>query len=116
MAETEKVHPLLQKPLFIFSLPEELLNTLAIKGDAGPQVLETTPAIREPTQGNSVPGGAGCVTCSIAVFPSISQQRDHHRSDLHKFNLKRKVAGQQVVSSDDFDKMLDGMSRKLPLT
>jgi hypothetical protein len=116
MAEAEKVHPLLQKPLFIFSLPEELLNTLTIKGDDGPQVLEATPAIQEPAQGNNVPGGAGCVTCNVAVFASISQQRDHHRSDLHKFNLKRKVAGQQVVSSADFDKMLDGMSRKSQLT
>ena len=62
----------------------------------------------EPEQ-ESPPGTAGCVTCNIAAFTSVSQQREHVHSDLHKFNLKRKLAGQKIVNADEFDKMLDGI-------
>ena len=106
MEDVVKPHPLLAKPLFIFSLPEGLLNTLTVKSGAVP---DTATVATEPAQENTVPDGTGCATCNIAAFTSVSDQRDHVRSDLHKFNLKRKLAGQKIVNSDEFDKMLDGM-------
>jgi len=113
MAEPEKPHPLLQKPLFIFSLPSELLDTLTLKDDSQAtgteDILENTVESQEP--GGS--GGAGCVTCNISSFPSVSEQRYHVRSDLHKFNLKRKVAGQVPVDAEEFDKMLDGTNFRI---
>jgi hypothetical protein len=108
MAEKEKQHPLISKPLYLYSLPPELLNTLTLKGDALQQ-LEETPVITETVEKeNSEPGGAGCLTCNIASFVDTSVQRDHFRSDLHKFNLKRKLTDQKIVNADEFDKMLDG--------
>jgi hypothetical protein len=111
MSEKEKPHPLLQKPLFIYSLPAELLNTIKLKGDANPSIEDTLGTTRKSEQ-ESTHGTAGCVTCNIAAFTDVSQQREHVRSDLHKFNLKRKLAGQKIVDADEFDKMLDGI---LPL-
>jgi hypothetical protein len=107
MAEKEKPHPLLSKPLFLYSLPPELLNTLTLKVDAQQQLEEPIPS-KEVQQENSEQGGIGCVTCTIPSFADVSQQRDHFRSDLHKFNLKRKLTNQKVVNADEFDKMLDG--------
>src|SRR5215471_5012080 len=101
MSEKEKPHPLLQTPLFIYSLPTELLNTITLKGDVNLSIDNTTP---QPEQ-ESTPGTAGCVACNIAAFASVTQQREHVRSDLHKFNLKRKLAGQKTVNADEFDKM-----------
>jgi hypothetical protein len=107
MADTEKPHPLLKNPLFIFSLPEEILNTLTLKEDAEPQMR---PVLEDEVPENNVSGGTGCLSCNVGGFSSVSQQREHVRSDLHKFNLKRKLAAQPVVNADEFEKMLDGMS------
>ena len=111
MTESEKPHPLLQKHLYIYSLPSELLDTLTLKDDSHPSVDDTpgpvTPAI-QPERETGTTGTAGCVTCNIPVFTDVSQQRDHVRSDLHKFNLKRKLTGQKIVTIDEFDKMLIG--------
>ena len=108
MNVAEKPHPLLQKPLFIYSLPTELLDTLTLKGETHAQIEESPETANESEQDNSAMGKAGCTTCNITSFANVSQQREHVRSDLHKFNLKRKLSGQQVVMADEFDKMLDG--------
>jgi hypothetical protein len=109
MSETNKPHPLLQKPLFIYSLPPELLNTLTLKGDAHPLEEDApTTANGSELETAAAAGSAGCTTCNITVFTDVVQQREHVRSDLHKFNLKRKLTGQKVVNADEFDKMLDG--------
>jgi hypothetical protein len=113
MSEVEKPHPLLQKPLLIYSLPSELLDTLTLKGETHPQI-EETPTANESEQDNTATGKAGCTTCNMNAFENVSQQREHVRSDLHKFNLKRKVSGQPVVMADEFDKMLDGTLSVLP--
>ena len=109
MAETPKPHPLLQKPLFIYSLPTELLNSLALKGDLQQDTENILVAAGEKEQENSITGPAGCVTCGVDAFLDVSQQREHVRSDLHKFNLKRKLTGQQIVNAEEFEKMLDGI-------
>src|SRR5205814_7184319 len=109
MSEKEKTHPLLQKPLFICSLPTELLNTIILKDDATSSIEDASATTATRPELESAPGTAGCVTCNITAFTGVSQQRDHVRSDLHKFNLKRKLAGQNVVNADEFDKMLDGI-------
>ncbi|KAJ1678435.1 pre-60S factor rei1, partial [Spiromyces aspiralis] len=33
-----------------------------------------------------------CLTCQIAFHTAI-EQRNHYRTDWHRYNLKRKVAG-----------------------
>ena len=104
MAEIQKQHPLVQKPIFIFQLPPELLNTLTLKGDLHTPVDDTL----ETNETENPATGAGCATCNITNFTSLSQQREHVRSDFHRFNLKRKLAGQKVVGADEFDRMLDG--------
>jgi pre-60S factor REI1 len=48
-----------------------------------------------------------CLSCEIA-FPSADMQRDHYRSDHHRYNMKRRVASLPPVSAHTFDqKVLD---------
>jgi hypothetical protein len=108
MNELEKPHPLLQRPLFIYSLPDELLNSLTLKQHAAELVEHAPRPSEEPQALSSAASATGCLTCNISSFPDVSQQREHVRSDLHKFNLKRKVAGQSTFNADEFDKMLEG--------
>lgn len=42
-----------------------------------------------------------CVTCNIA-YNNSELQRDHYKSDWHRYNLKRKVADLPAVSLQDF--------------
>ncbi len=40
-----------------------------------------------------------CLSCSIA-FPNPEDQRTHYRSDLHRYNMKRRVANLPPVKAD----------------
>lgn len=43
-----------------------------------------------------------CLSCSIA-FPNPDDQRTHYRSDLHRYNMKRRVANLPPVKADVFN-------------
>ncbi|ESK92937.1 zinc finger protein 622-like protein [Moniliophthora roreri MCA 2997] len=43
-----------------------------------------------------------CISCSIAFF-SAEEQRAHYRSDHHRYNMKRRVAGLPPVSAATFN-------------
>ncbi|TFY55858.1 hypothetical protein EVJ58_g7987 [Rhodofomes roseus] len=48
-----------------------------------------------------------CLSCSIAFY-SAEDQREHYKSDHHRYNMKRRVAGLPPVSPAIFDqKVLD---------
>ena len=42
-----------------------------------------------------------CVTCSVA-FKQADLQRDHYKTDWHRYNLKRRVADLPAVTNGDF--------------
>ena len=42
-----------------------------------------------------------CVTCHIG-FKEHECQRDHYKTDWHRYNLKRKVADMPPVAFEDF--------------
>lgn len=44
-----------------------------------------------------------CVSCGKLVFASSEEQKDHFRSDFHRFNLKRKSVGLPPVTEDAFN-------------
>ncbi|KAL7295727.1 hypothetical protein TKK_0011072 [Trichogramma kaykai] len=44
-----------------------------------------------------------CITCRVA-FRDLEVQRQHYKSDWHRYNLKRKVAELQPVTVEDFQK------------
>lgn len=43
-----------------------------------------------------------CLSCNIA-FPNAEDQRTHYRSDLHRYNMKRRVASLPPVRADVFN-------------
>ncbi|KDN43556.1 hypothetical protein K437DRAFT_248403 [Tilletiaria anomala UBC 951] len=51
------------------------------------------------------PGGTPfftCLSCAIA-FPNPDDQRAHYRTDLHRYNMKRRVASLPPVKADAFN-------------
>ncbi|KAJ3285984.1 hypothetical protein HDU79_006913 [Rhizoclosmatium sp. JEL0117] len=51
-----------------------------------------------------------CLACHVA-FRTADTQRDHYRSDWHRYNLKRKVAELPPVSSENFALRLESGSQ-----
>ena len=47
-----------------------------------------------------------CITCQVA-FLEPSAQRDHYKTDWHRYNLKRKVADLPPVKEKDFDSRMN---------
>lgn len=44
-----------------------------------------------------------CITCRVA-FKDADMQRQHYKTDWHRYNLKRKVADLPVVSAEEFQR------------
>ena len=55
-----------------------------------------------------------CISCRL-LFSSADEQRDHYKSDFHKFNLKRKVASLPPISFSQFEKSNQGKFLKFSL-
>lgn len=125
MAQQAKpVDKLLQRPLYIFDLPEELLYTLQLKTPTLPtqQAPETHP--RETSSGGAPAlngsdvqdeghkAATSCALCSLD-FADLSEQRSHVRSDLHGYNIKLKLRGKNPVGETQFEQLVGQLDESL---
>ncbi|KAI9250591.1 C2H2 type zinc-finger-domain-containing protein [Phascolomyces articulosus] len=62
-------------------------------------VLSTPPFQRGPIQTRNT--AFTCISCRIA-FPTSERQRNHCRTDWHKYNLKRKIADLPPLNAEQF--------------
>ncbi|KAE9986304.1 hypothetical protein EG328_006036 [Venturia inaequalis] len=103
---------LLQKPLYIFDLPEELLLSLTIKSNQIIHEPETTSPVaveERPETPATTSKGTACNLCASS-FPTLQDQRDHVRSDLHSYNLKQKLKGLKPVNEPEFESLVGDLS------
>ena len=49
-----------------------------------------------------------CITCHM-LFAAGAEQREHYKSEVHRFNLKRKVAGLAPVTAEVYESKQQGM-------
>lgn len=47
-------------------------------------------------------GSFTCITCQV-LFKNPELQREHYKSDWHRYNLKRKVASIPPITLEDFE-------------
>lgn len=119
----------LQQPVYsphvlkfvVFDLPEELLSTITLKDQPDQLGREISPSIETISNENSERkdaedgGPAKATSCSLCglSFPSVAEQRVHVRSDLHGYNLKQKIKGQNPVSEADFEKLIGELDESI---
>ncbi|KAF2686229.1 hypothetical protein K458DRAFT_476777 [Lentithecium fluviatile CBS 122367] len=117
----QKGDHLLQRPLYVFDLPEELLSTITLKNRNDRPTQETpsrpdTPASDSAERLESEDGGpakaTSCNLCGLG-FASVAEQRNHVRSDLHGYNLKQKIKGQKPVGEADFEKLIGDLDESI---
>ncbi|EME83839.1 uncharacterized protein MYCFIDRAFT_65421 [Pseudocercospora fijiensis CIRAD86] len=109
---------LLQRPLYVFDLPEEILYTLQLKtqptAPPEPETPSPQPATPEtPRPEDGAPSNAtSCRLCGL-TFASLLEQRSHVRSDFHSYNIKQKLRGKQAVTESEFEKLVQDLDESL---
>ncbi|CAG8472832.1 11212_t:CDS:2 [Ambispora leptoticha] len=112
-------HPLLSHPLNVFNLPPEILGALVSYNTVEDADKSETTISKEITESKLALSGligistAGCATCGGLVFESVDEQREHYRTDFHRFNAKRKLYDPNVepVNEEEFEEMLEEMTK-----
>ncbi|KAK6542663.1 hypothetical protein TWF694_006606 [Orbilia ellipsospora] len=109
----------LKRPLYAFDLPRDLLNSLTIKGSATHDITPTTTEAEATKDDDKLKdkepdptSGMSCTLCGVKS-KTIQEQRSHARSDVHRFNMKRKIRNQPAVSELEFEKMIEGLSESI---
>ncbi|KAJ1335902.1 Bacteroidetes VLRF1 release factor [Microdochium nivale] len=112
---------ILKRPLYLFDLPPEVLNSLIPRQDDDAAIIVPASTTSE-TSGDDAQdtssdaggpvGSQACSTCRLS-FANVLDQRSHLRSDLHHYNLKQKLRGQPPVTEVDFEKLIGDLDESL---
>ncbi|KAK6204278.1 uncharacterized protein RJT21DRAFT_90166 [Scheffersomyces amazonensis] len=95
-----ELKPLGKDELYIFKLKEELINSLELLYfDA-----ETSEEVKLEDSVNKQP------VIAPTLSSPIHKDTDYYKSDLHKFNLKRSLAGLQPLTEEQFEDLLESQS------
>ncbi|PHH71919.1 hypothetical protein CDD82_6272 [Ophiocordyceps australis] len=111
---------LLQRPLYVYNLPDQILESLSLKTDAEPTPSAHQDPVHPSLSQNvsAVPAVDGvvisqsCALCSL-TFATVQEQRNHIKSDLHRYNLKQKLRGLHPVSEVDFERLIIDLDESL---
>jgi hypothetical protein len=108
---TAAQNPLLAGSLYAFTLPRELLGSLQLRAtDTGATSTEQQHGL--PSSHNlgttDVSSSLGCAACGVGSFPTVAEQREHFRSDWHRYNVKVRLGGDaKAVGEEEFAAMVD---------
>lgn len=96
--------------LHLFSLPQELLETLTPRNSLLQDRAPSPDLAEKPAEtAQTTSGSRSCNICLGAVFTDVDDQRSHFRSDWHRYNVKARLAGGKVVSESDFFALVEGL-------
>ncbi|KAF3088915.1 hypothetical protein TWF569_007842 [Orbilia oligospora] len=110
---------LLKRPLYAFDIPRELLKSLVVKG-SGQDITPISEPL-EPTEDEKLKeflkepdptSGMSCTLCGVKS-KTVQEQRSHARSDVHRFNMKRKIRKEPPVSEIEFEKMIEALDESI---
>jgi len=122
--QANSIDRLLQRPLYIFDLPEELLYTLQLKSSPAaaseaPDGISrtvvapgTSPVVGEEGKDEGQRAATSCSLCGL-TFSDLQEQRSHIRSDLHGYNMKLRLRGNNPVSEAEFERLIGDLEESL---
>ncbi|WWD16498.1 hypothetical protein CI109_100924 [Kwoniella shandongensis] len=112
---------ILNRAISVYSLPAELLSNLSVRSiEAQSSSTATNANDDEPSSNSKTKNGQthtlnasstslGCQTCPNASFETVEEQRNHFKSDWHRYNAKAKLTG-RTVTQEEWDNMVEGVS------
>ncbi|EHY57037.1 hypothetical protein HRR83_002535 [Exophiala dermatitidis] len=117
-AKEPDTHPLLRRPLYVYDLPPELLHSLTPVGGDQPKAadpIDTTTAPRQPApneDGITSSTSTSCALCRVS-FDNVQDQRQHVKSDFHRYNLKLSIKGMPPVDESTFVRLIGDLDESL---
>lgn len=107
----------LRRPLYLYDLPPELLDTLVL------QIKQTSQSAQDDgTSGtgdekrihndDTTSSSTACALCR-ATFRNVDDQRQHVRSDFHRYNLKLKIKGLPAIDEQTFIKQIGDLDESI---
>ncbi|KAF7118697.1 hypothetical protein CNMCM5793_008236 [Aspergillus hiratsukae] len=101
----------------VYDLPQELLSTLATKGeDQSIAVEDSVEPSREPldltTLDPVIATSTSCALCKVS-FLNVQEQREHVRSDHHRFNVKAQSRGNPTLDEAQFAKAVGDLDESI---
>ncbi|KAJ9634788.1 hypothetical protein H2204_006021 [Knufia peltigerae] len=118
MAEkNNETNPFLRRPLYVYDLPPELLFTLTLAGRDQPasqhrDVLPTpSEVVNASNEGSNTPS-TSCALCKVS-FNNVQDQRQHVKSDFHRYNLKLSIKGTPSIDEATFIRMIGDLDESL---
>ncbi|KAJ5280207.1 hypothetical protein N7478_005579 [Penicillium angulare] len=115
MVDSKSVEDLLKRPLYVYDLPKELLETLTVKNAPAEPTSEETPATTndETTINEStVATSTSCALCKVS-YSNLQEQRSHVRSDHHRYNLKTQLRGNAPLDENQFVKAIGELDESI---
>ncbi|OJD14416.1 hypothetical protein AJ78_05241 [Emergomyces pasteurianus Ep9510] len=115
--DTRKGEELLKRPLYVFDLPAELLASLSPKatGTQTPIPLKQDDRLKRLEQGERQDGTASVTSCSLCQvsLQNVLEQREHAKSDHHRYNLKSRLRGTPVLNEVEFNKAIGELDESI---
>lgn len=107
----------------VFDLPKELfesLRPLNLDGNVSSSNTETLTPASDPVPSkksfeHDLEDGKNitCTYCGKLSAETAQELRDHYKKDYHRFNIKRKLRNEPIVSEEEFDKMADELDESI---
>ena len=110
----------------VFDLPKELLDTLTTKENNSqiPAAAETpVPAGSSPKRSSESAAeqidnendNSTISSCSMCKVPylNVEEQREHVRSDHHRYNLKARLRGNKTLTEEEFNKAIGELDESI---
>jgi hypothetical protein len=107
---------------FIQSLPASFFVEARTLGQGSQVAQEQLPQEQLPPDAPSATAapaqwsetGATCIACGIGItstgFASAAEQRQHFKTDWHRYNVKRRVDKKTPLSEAEFERIIDEQS------
>lgn len=118
MPDNQDIDAFLRRPLYVYDLPPELLLSLTVQGRNGTtrQQLQDSgydDSIQQATtQGEEVPQSTSCKKCHVS-FKTVQEQRQHVKSDFHRYNLKLSLKQLPSVDEPTFMRMIGDLDESI---
>lgn len=101
----------MKEPVYVFSIPPSVSETIQIRptprlasrpaaNTSHPPTIEQgiTQSTPQPEQSTSSSSSLSCLSCPGTLFHGVSEQREHYRSDWHRYNVKSRSSNPSAVS------------------
>jgi hypothetical protein len=101
---------ILTRAINVYALPKDLLDNLVVRS-----IQAETPdeSADQPTSSKSkseiTAGALRCQACPDVTFETLEDQREHFKSDWHRYNVKARLTG-RAVSAEEWEGMVEGKS------